>query len=282
MSKHCTACEELKQNAPHFTLNGITERECESLQNDTGLNNQLSVLRNNCEDLNDMLDCLVGALHEKLPAYDVCNIKDYIDQLMTNLYTLKKAMICSKCGQWKMLWRHDEQIRLLWEETRRLWAEIERVYQLLLREVARLDQRITALEEHVRREIERVIGLINDLRSEMLRLLTELETRVNNRMNQLILEAETRINDRITQIENTVNASNRALQIIVNNLRNSGAWSGTSTAPINPPVDIGGNLVTERNFATGNINLFGNAAGNRFIRTNSSNSNPQDIRGGLT
>ena len=275
MSKHCTACEELKQNAPHFILNGITERECESLQKDTGLNNELSDFRNNCEDLNEMLDCLVRALHEKLPAYDVCNIKDYIDQLMTNLYNLQKAMICSKCGQWKMLWHHDEQIRLL-------WTEIERVYQLLLREVARLDQRITDLEEHVRREIERVIGLINDLRSEMLRLLTELEIRVNNRMDRLISEAETRINNRITQIENTVNANNRALQIIIGNLRNSGAWSGTSTASINPPINIGGNLVADRNFATGNINLFGNAAGNRFIRTNSSNSNPQDIRGGLT
>ena len=271
MSKHCTACEELKRNAPNFILNGITERECESLQNDTGLNNQLSVLRNNCEDLNDMLDCLVGALHETLPAYDVCNIKDYIDQLMTNLYSLQKAMICSKCGQWKMLWEHDEQIRLIREEIRRLWAEI-----------ARIDQRITDLEEHVRREIERVIALINNLRYEMLTLLSQLETRVNNRMDQLIQEAETRINNRITEIENTLNANNRALQIIVNNLRNSGAWTGTSTAPIDPPINIGGNLVAERNFATGNINLFGNAAGNRFIRTNSSNNNPQDIRGGLT
>ena len=272
MSKHCTACEELKRNAPHFILNGITERECESLQNDTGLsgggewyqsggggdegepafqditrlNNELSVLRNNCDDLNDMLDCLVGALHEELPAYDVCNIKDYIDKLMTNLYNLQKAIICSKCGQWAKLWEFDDQIRLLWEETRRL------------------DQRIT------------------DLRSEMLRLLTELETRVNDRMDRLIQEAETRINNRITQIETTVNANNRALQLIVNNLRNSGAWTGTSTAPVAPPVNIGGNFVAERNFATGNINLFGNAAGNRFIRTNSSNNNPQDIRGGLT
>ena len=242
MSKHCTACEELKQNAPNFILNGITERECESLQNDTGLNDQLPVLRNNCEDLNDMLDCLVGALHEKLPTHDVCNIKDFIDELMTNLYNLQKAMICSECGQWTMLWEHDEQIRLLWAETRRL------------------DQRIT------------------DLRSEMLRLLTDLETRVNNRMDQM----ETRINNRITQIENTGNANNRALQIIVNSLRDSGAWTGTSTASINPPVNIGGNLASGRNIATGNINLFGNSSGSRFIRTNSSNSNPQDIRGGLT
>ncbi|MGL4695173.1 hypothetical protein [Enterococcus larvae] len=103
MSDYCSACEGLKEYAPNFVVNGITDKECNSLQNDTGLNPDLAPKHNNCQDMNDMLDCLVGTLQDKLPAYDVCDWKEYMDQLMTNLYNMQKALICSDCGQWKKI-----------------------------------------------------------------------------------------------------------------------------------------------------------------------------------
>lgn len=103
MADYCSACGALKEYAPNFVVNGITDKECNSLQNNTGLNPDLEVLHNNCQDLNDLLDCLIGALHDKLPAYDVCDWKEYMDELMSNIYNIKKAIICSECGLWTAL-----------------------------------------------------------------------------------------------------------------------------------------------------------------------------------
>ncbi|MBL1227963.1 hypothetical protein IW492_01805 [Enterococcus sp. BWB1-3] len=103
MADYCLACENLKEYAPNFVVNGITEKECSSLHNNMGLNPELAVLHENCEDLNDMLDCLIGALQEKLPSYDVCDWKEYTDELMSNIYNLQKAIICSECGLWEAL-----------------------------------------------------------------------------------------------------------------------------------------------------------------------------------
>lgn len=101
---HCEACEDLRQYAQNFLLNGITDKECKSLQENTGLNPNLSgALHKNCEDLNDINDCLMGSLGDELPAYDICDLKEYIDKLMKNQYNINKALICSDCGLWKKI-----------------------------------------------------------------------------------------------------------------------------------------------------------------------------------
>lgn len=100
---NCEACDNLREYAPNFLVNGITDTECESLQENVGLNPDLDVLHTNCEDLNDMLDCLIGNHADKLPAYDICSLKEYTAELMKNMYNMYKAMLCSECGQWKYL-----------------------------------------------------------------------------------------------------------------------------------------------------------------------------------
>ena len=63
----------------------------------------------------------------------------------------------------------------------------------------------------------------------------------------------------------------KALNKIINNLQASGAWRG----------GLDGDFVTNRNIATGNINLFSNAVdGNHFIRTNNG-STENDLAGGI-
>ena len=113
---YCEACEELRQNAPHFILNGITETECASLQKNTGLNPALGVLQNNCADLNRINDCLIAALAETLPSVNICDIKDFTESLMMNIHTTNKALICSDCGQWTeigKLWKHLQDLEKL-------------------------------------------------------------------------------------------------------------------------------------------------------------------------
>lgn len=100
MAEYCSACSELTATAPNFMLNGVTAKECESLENNTGFNPDLEVLKDNCEDLNDALACLIGSLHDQLDAADNCDWKEYIDKLMTNLHIYEKATLCSMCGLW--------------------------------------------------------------------------------------------------------------------------------------------------------------------------------------
>lgn len=124
MASYCTACEELRADNPNFVLNGITDKECGSLQEDTGLNPDLQVPHNNCEDLNTINDCLVGNLGEMLETYDICELDQYIRKLMKNLYNLNKALICSDCGEWK-------NIHSLWSATEDIKKEIADIWDML-------------------------------------------------------------------------------------------------------------------------------------------------------
>ncbi|WP_086350257.1 hypothetical protein [Candidatus Enterococcus clewellii] len=125
MAEHCEACENLKEYAANFIINGITDRECNSLQKDTGLNPKLPVLHNNCEDLNDLNDCLLGALGDTLAEYDVCDWKEFMSKLMTNLQLLNKAMICSECGQWVKIHELEDSINKLWEKMAKVEAALD-------------------------------------------------------------------------------------------------------------------------------------------------------------
>lgn len=125
MSDYCTACGALKEYAPNFVKNGITDKECKSLQKDTGLNPGLKELHKNCEDLNDMLDCLLNSLQDKLPAYSVCDWKAYMKELTNNLYTIQKAMICSECGQWIKVHEIEDSINKLWAKMAKVEAALD-------------------------------------------------------------------------------------------------------------------------------------------------------------
>lgn len=100
MSK-CSACEDLRNDAPNFVLNGVTEEVCTSLKNNTGFNPNLSPLNDNCTDLDNANECLVGNMADQIEAYDVCEWKDYMEKFVPNVYTVLDAMICSDCGTWE-------------------------------------------------------------------------------------------------------------------------------------------------------------------------------------
>lgn len=125
MSDYCTACGVLKEYAPNFVKNGITDKECKSLQKDTGLNPDLKELHKNCEDLNDMLDCLLNSLQDKLPAYSVCDWKAYMKELTNNLHTIQKSMICSECGQWAKLHEIEDSLNKLWAKMAKVEAALD-------------------------------------------------------------------------------------------------------------------------------------------------------------
>lgn len=110
---NCEACSNLRENAPDFVANGVTDSICESLKNDTGLNPNAVSLHTDCEDLHDANDCLVGSLDSKIEAHEVCDWKTFMHKLVPNLYELIKAIICSICGLWEKVHKHDCQVNML-------------------------------------------------------------------------------------------------------------------------------------------------------------------------
>lgn len=112
---NCAACEDLRDYAPDFVVNGVTGNVCNSLMNDTGLNASASGTHTNCDDLKDANDCLVGNMVDEVDAYGECDWKDYARNLVSNLYNLIYALICSMCGLWKRLKKAECQIEKLAE-----------------------------------------------------------------------------------------------------------------------------------------------------------------------
>lgn len=101
MSKvNCDACADLREYAPDFVLNGVTDTVATSLKNDTGFNPTLTALHSDCEDLNDANDCLIGRMDGEIEAYDVCDWKEFMHKFLPNLYELLKAIIAAICGLW--------------------------------------------------------------------------------------------------------------------------------------------------------------------------------------
>lgn len=99
----CSACNDLREYAPEFVVNGVTDNVCQSLQANTGLNPNLDTKHTDCEDLHDVNDCLVGNMDDEVEEFEVCDWKDFMHQFIPNLYETLKAMICAICGLWKAI-----------------------------------------------------------------------------------------------------------------------------------------------------------------------------------
>lgn len=101
MSKpSCDACSNLREYNANFIMNGVTDDIAASLANNTGLNACLTDLHTDCEDLNDVNDCLIGHMDDDVDNYEVCDWKSLAHNFFPNLYETLKAMIASICGLW--------------------------------------------------------------------------------------------------------------------------------------------------------------------------------------
>lgn len=126
MAKNCESCEDLRTQAPDFAMNGVTDKVCASLKNNTGLD--ASNGNDDCTDLHNANDCLVGNMEDEVEAYDVCEWKPFMKRFIPNLYNTLKAMICAICGLWsnvEKLWCYMNNI------TKRKTIQVDKSYMRL-------------------------------------------------------------------------------------------------------------------------------------------------------
>ena len=97
----CTACQELRESAPDFIANGVTEAVCESLAEDTGFDAENG--HNDSTDLHLANDCLIGRMQDEINAYDICDWKEFMRLYANNDYETNKAIICALGGLWNVI-----------------------------------------------------------------------------------------------------------------------------------------------------------------------------------
>ena len=141
-------------------------------------------------------------------------------------------------------------------------------------EIAKVNKKIAELEKKVDDEVKRLDGRIDALNEELEKEIKKLDDRITKEvetLNNRITTENNALRQEIQTLKEKSDEANHALQEIINNLTNSGAWSGGLT----------GGFTQGRNLATGNINIFGGMPdGNSFIRTNSGQSE-NDLAGGI-
>ena len=110
-TRKCSSCSDLQQNSPEFVVNGVTDDVCISLQNDTGFNPGSD--NDDCTDLNNANDCLIGNMEDEVASYQSCDWKEFMPTFIHNLWTVTKSVICSICGLWKYIRKEECAIDVL-------------------------------------------------------------------------------------------------------------------------------------------------------------------------
>lgn len=119
--KNCSACSNLEEYSPDFVVNGVTDTVAASLKNDTGFNPSSG--RNDCQDLNDANDCLIGNMVDEIDAYEVCDWKTYMTDFVYNLWTTLKAVITTICGLWVHVENSECQIKGMYDGAKFTFGE---------------------------------------------------------------------------------------------------------------------------------------------------------------
>lgn len=126
----CNSCEQLEKYNFDFVQKGITDDMRASLKKDKGLKESNGF--NNCQDLNDMNDCLIGGMVERIPSYNSCDLDSALMESLNNIMQMLDAIISGDSGQWENVWE--------------IWDEINKIKQRLDDIERRLNTRLDTLE----------------------------------------------------------------------------------------------------------------------------------------
>ncbi|UNT39192.1 hypothetical protein [Enterococcus faecalis] len=124
MSKNCKSCKDLKNRGIDVDCSfEIGDKECASLGDDKGFNGK----KNDCQDMHDLNDCLLGRADSALDIHDDCDWKGYLKKLVSTLYNLQKMTICAICGIWKKIHWIEEQIEKIWKKIAKMEDDIDNI-----------------------------------------------------------------------------------------------------------------------------------------------------------
>lgn len=99
-----TPLEDIRNGDENFCFSEITDKICENLQNDEGINPSAKHSNTDCDDLTSLNDLATGSLHNALMTLNLCDVDAYkcwLDSLLSWQWNVDKAIICALCGAWQ-------------------------------------------------------------------------------------------------------------------------------------------------------------------------------------
>lgn len=101
-----TPLNDIRNGDANFCFSEITDKICENLQNDEGINPSAKHSNTDCDDLTSLNDLATGSLHNALMTLNSCDVDAYkcwLDSLLSWYWNVDKALICAICGIWKKI-----------------------------------------------------------------------------------------------------------------------------------------------------------------------------------
>ncbi len=114
----CASCETLEKYNYDFVQKGLTDDMVASLKKDKGLKESNGW--NNCQDLQDMNDCLIGGMVNDIPSFNSCDLDKALIESLNNIMQLLDAIIAGDCGQWENIWA-------IWDEIAKIKARLDKI-----------------------------------------------------------------------------------------------------------------------------------------------------------
>lgn len=117
--------DEIRNGDDDFCFNEITNKICENLQNDEGINPSATHSNTDCDDLTALNDLATGSLHNALMTLNMCDVDAYkcwLDNLLSWQWNVDKGIICAICGLWT-------NVHNLWDKIDNLQDKINQIQQ---------------------------------------------------------------------------------------------------------------------------------------------------------
>lgn len=154
--------EKIRNGDDDFCFIEITNKICESLQNDEGINPSVKHSNTDCDDLTSLNDLASAKLHNALMVLNLCDVDEYkcwLDSLISWQWNVDKALICAICGLWKNI--HDlwADLEKVWQNINELWVAINKINQ----QINSITNEITSIWQN----IGDIVNVTNNLQNQI-------------------------------------------------------------------------------------------------------------------
>lgn len=153
----------IRNGDSNFCFTSITDKICENLQNDEGINPSATHSNTDCDDLTALNDLATGSLHNALMMLDLCDVDAYkcwLDSLLNWQWNVDKALIYAICGLWKIVHCLDEKTQHS-VRTVDLWTGDRNVFDLPSINISEPLDSFDYLDLHLLFGTEHVVGRVS-------------------------------------------------------------------------------------------------------------------------
>ncbi|AWN65802.1 hypothetical protein LL14B4_06270 [Lactococcus lactis subsp. lactis] len=158
-----TPLNDIRNGDENFCFSEITDKICENLKNDEGINPSATHSNSDCDDLSSLNDLATGSLHNALMTLNLCDVDAYkcwLDSLLSWQWNVDKALICAICGLWDVVHCLDGKTRNSVRVVN-LWEGSKNVFDTPTMPVSQSLNDFDYLDLHFRFGTERVVGRVS-------------------------------------------------------------------------------------------------------------------------